>query len=342
MHCTLLIPHLFWPRENLEAVVRGIELPALTRLLARARAERFAPTTPEEWLCNAFEVERQHDWPLAPLMLELDGFDPGADYWLRADPVHIKVERDRLSVVGPALFELSEVEAQAFVEALNRHFSDDGMSFMSSTPKRWYVRTARAPDLVTRSLAQVAGGDVQRNLPTGADALHWNRVFNESQMLLHGHPVNAAREERGEPIVNSIWLWGGGTRPAVPGRPFDHVWSGDAAATALAAAAAVHAGPLPSTAEAWVTSASDAAGSHLFVLDALAGAAVYQDPDAWRERLVALEMQWFAPLADALRGGRLSRIAIVVPGEDACCRFETARADLYKLWRTVQPLSAYA
>ena len=36
-------------------------------------------------------------------------------------------------------------------------------------------------------------------------------------MLLHAHPVNEAREARGEPAVNSLWLWGAGPR-AAPGR----------------------------------------------------------------------------------------------------------------------------
>ena len=344
MHCTLLIPHLFWPRENAEAVLRGLELPALTKLLARARAERFPAITPEGWLCAAFEVERQHDWPLAPLTLELDGRDPGDDYWLRADPVHIKVERDRLSVGDSALFDITEAEARAFVEALDRHFCEDGPTFVYATPKRWYARVRRAPDLVTHTVREAAGADVQRNLPGGADALQWHRVFNESQMLLHGHPANAAREERGEPVVNSVWLWGGGTRPPVRGRPFDHVWSDDASATALAVAAGAHAAPLPANADALLAASPSQgdSGSHLIMLDALSGASAYQDLNAWRERLAALESRWFAPLMAALGRGRISATAIVVPGEEACCRFDTARADLYKLWRTVKPLAAYA
>ncbi len=36
-------------------------------------------------------------------------------------------------------------------------------------------------------------------------------------MLLHDHPVNEARERRGEPPINAVWLWGGG-RLAAPDR----------------------------------------------------------------------------------------------------------------------------
>src|SRR3954466_4547484 len=80
MQCTLLIPHLIWPRAAYDDVARDLPLPALTTLLARSTLERHDPISPEAWLCQAFEVERQHDWPLAPLTLALDGGEPSAGY----------------------------------------------------------------------------------------------------------------------------------------------------------------------------------------------------------------------------------------------------------------------
>ena len=41
-------------------------------------------------------ARRQQDWPLAPIASQADGGDPGTDYWLRADPVHLKLEGGRL------------------------------------------------------------------------------------------------------------------------------------------------------------------------------------------------------------------------------------------------------
>lgn len=344
MHCTLLIPGLFWPRETAPAVLHGLELPALTKFLARAHSRNFPPITTEGWLCQAFQVERQQDWPLAPLTLELDGGAAGDAYWLRADPVHIKVERNRLSVVESTSFDLTKDEAESLVHALNQHFSGDGIAFFACAPKRWYVKIARAPRLVTRPLSEVAGHDVQGFLPTGADSMAWHRIFNEAQMLLHDQPVNAAREERGEPVVNSVWLWGGGTRPAVRGRAFDYVWSDDANATALGVAAEAEAAPVPRDCASWLeTHREDTrAASHLVVLDGLDRSAAYQDMDTWRERVAAIEAHWFAPLVSALQRGRIAGIAVVVPGAEACYRFDAGRVDLHKVWRRVKPLSAYA
>ena len=104
----------------------GLELPALARLLSRARAERLPAITPEAWLCQAFEVERQQDWPVAPLTLAIDGGEPGGAYWLRADPVHLKVERNRLLLVDNALFDLTPTKRRRSPAALNRHFAATG------------------------------------------------------------------------------------------------------------------------------------------------------------------------------------------------------------------------
>ena len=345
MQCTLLIPHLFWPRETAEAVASGLALPALAKLLARSRSERSPAITPEGWLCEAHHVERQQDWPIAPLTLELDGGVAGDAYWLRADPVHLRVDRDRLVLVENALFDLSVSEALALAAALDAHFAPSGLTFVSLAPKRWYAKLAEPPKLITRSVNEAAGRDVNSHLPAGPDALRWHGVFNEAQMLLHGMQENDAREERGEPAVNSVWFWGGGIRQPVRARPFDAVWSDDAAATALASAAGSDALPLPADAAAWYAAATSRPArhdSHLVVIDALSAPAAHGNAEAWRNGLAAVEARWVAPLVHALREGGLTRISLVVPGDTNTRRFELTRSDLLKIWRGARPLSAYA
>lgn len=324
-------------------VSRGLELPALATVLARSSVERYPAVTSEAWLCQAFEVERQHDWPVAPLTLALDGGEPDDAYWLRADPMHIKVSRQGLHAVDSALFDITIEEAHALIGHLNAHFAAEDIRFAAPHAKRWYARVARAPELVTYGISEVAGRDVHRYLPTGSDALAWHHTFNESQMLLHDHPVNHAREARGEPEVNSVWFWGGGITPNVPGRHFTAVWSDDAVATALGAAADAHGAHVPETAGAWLGAATrDTGESHLVVLEGLATAVTYEDSDAWRTRIEALDTCWFGPLLNALRQGRITQLSLVTLGEHESCRFTLTRSDLLKLWRRPRPLSAYA
>jgi hypothetical protein len=342
MQCTLLIPHLFWPDETATSVTRDLELPQLTKLLARASSDRFSAISTEGWMCEAFDVARQHDWPIAPLTFAIDGGNAGDDYWLRADPVHLNVTRDRLVLADSALFELRAEEAQSLVATLNAYFAESGLLFQAPHPKRWYAKLARPPAVATRGISEVAGQDVRRHLPAGAEALAWHRLFNEIQMLLHEHPTNESREARGEPPVNSVWFWGGGTRPAVSARHFQYVWSDNITAVALATAAGAHAKPLPADAETWLKSAVPSpAASHLITFDALATAVAYRDSEAWRTATASLESRWLAPLLRALRANRLTRITLVALGESHAYRFVLGRSDLLKLWRRPRSLSSY-
>ena len=59
---------------------------------------------------------------------------------------------------------------------------------------------------------------------TGADYTSVVRMLlNEVQVLLHQHPLNAARQTRGLPPVNSVWFWGAGRLPA-PGPSPTAAW----------------------------------------------------------------------------------------------------------------------
>jgi len=56
----------------------------------------------------------------------------------------------------------------------------------------------------------VIGRNVDAWLPRQPEAKRLRRLQNEVQMLLHRHPVNAAREAAGALAVNSFWLSGCG------------------------------------------------------------------------------------------------------------------------------------
>jgi hypothetical protein len=155
--------------------------------------------------------------------------------------------------------------------------------------------------------------------------MRFRSQLNELQMLLHEHPVNLAREARGDLPVNSVWLWGGGTRPAVPtGR--SALYARDATALALGAFCGMKTHPLPRQLE---ESLLDAESTVL--LDDLTLAGQCGDPYGWREALRTLEANWFAPLlaAPRTRGRPDLRLADPVSGKALLLR----RADSWKIWR---------
>jgi hypothetical protein len=148
-------------------------------------------------------------------------------------------------------------------------------------------------------------------------------------MLLHAHPVNEAREARGEPQVNSLWLWGGGRAPRAAQGRWISVSADDPVALGLARLAGAHAQPLPAGLAAWLQHAPQE-GRHLVVLDGL----------RYAQQVEALERDWFAPLAAALRAGRIGMLSLHVP--DSAAAFETVRGDLRRFWRRRKALERYA
>lgn len=337
MDCHLLIPNLFWPSRD---AYQDLRLPALEILLGRANRTIYQSQGMAAWLCQAFGVNKQQDWPVAPLTLAADGGVPGNQYWLRADPVHLRVNRDHLVLADSGAFSISSAEAEQLTDALNRHFNDDGLIFYPLRPNRWYLRLASPPQIETHALPEVAGKNINAFLPVGNDSKRWLGILNEAQVLLYNHPVNEAREQRGELPVNSFWLWGGGTAPAAIKKPCAQLWSNDNLATGLALASATRNAGLPLSATDWLN-ASFTPGRHLIVLDSLCGAAQYADVYGWREGISELEKTWFAHLLTALKQVKLKHLTISAVDDRHGVRFSVMLGDLWKLWRRIRPLGYY-
>jgi hypothetical protein len=122
MHCTLLIPDLLPPSDLGAGPFADLRVPNIGTLLARGETAHRPPLASEDWLCEQFGVPTQPDRPLAALMLQADGGDPLHYYWLCAEPVQLRVDRNRL-IVAARVADYTAAEANELVVALNRHFN---------------------------------------------------------------------------------------------------------------------------------------------------------------------------------------------------------------------------
>ena len=323
MKCHLLIPNLFWPDPsfNIEA------LPHLETLLARGRLARHSRQGLDEWLCRAFQVEAQQNWPVAPLTLKNDA--PG--YWLRADPVHLQLRRDHLGLLGSESLAISESEADSLLDALNRHFAPDDLLFARERPDVWLLRLPDSPDASTCPLPEVLGRDIDAFMPKGADAMRLKQIMNETQMLLHEHPVN---ETRALPI-NSVWLWGGGTSPKVKAPRFESISSDNPVAWGLARKSGIPFTPVSENAESWLADLAE--GEHLVILESLLLPSRYGDENEWDARLRSLEANWFKPLRLAVQNG----LELGLVDNEAGLHLEAGPRDLWKFWKRSRPLLDY-
>jgi hypothetical protein len=228
----------------------------------------------------------------------------------------MQILRERVLLVPAATFPVSRDEADALCETLNRHFAGV-LEFRALDPHRWCARLQGDMDLGDEPPLDMAGRE--------ATTRPGDVMLTEVQMLLHSAPANAAREARGEPPLNSVWLWGAGRLPQGASSRFRSVASSDPFPLGLARLAGAQARPLPASASAWLAQAPEN-GRHLVVLDASAG-------------VEALERDWFAPLAAALRAARVGMVSLHVP--DAGLSFETIRGDLRRFWRRPKALALY-
>lgn len=341
MHCHLLIPGLIPPRPVIEEIGATLRLPALATLLARGECRVKPASDIGEWLCRNFAVAKQQDWPIAPITLGGDGIEPEHYYWLRVDPVYLRVSRDRLILADSQSFSLAQAEADALTSTLNQHFASEGWMFLSPTPDRWYLRLEQAPALETHSLANAAGGYVDAHLPGGKDAQYWRGIINEIQMLFHTHPVNLAREARGELPINSAWVWGGGHLKEKPHSSFSDIWSNETLTRAFALTSNTPCASLPESAAAWLDSAQKT-GTSLVVLDSLYAHAQYGDTQNWMATAQELEQRWFAPIKHALAAGKLKKMTLHALGAHGALEVTTRSKHLWRIWRRENLLSALA
>lgn len=331
MHCELIVPRLF-------AESTGTRAPALELLLARGRGSTAQSQTLETWLQEAFGLSGQ-PFPAGALTLAGAKGEPREACWARADPVHLRLTHERLIVVPGDAFALARDEAGALCESLNRHFAGT-LALQVVEPQRWCARLEEDLPVEAASPLEVAGRDVDLSLPGGQAGKRWHALVNEAQMLLHTHPVNEARETRGEPAVNSLWLWGVGRSPRAVQAQWQSVSAADPVALGLAGLAGARAHPLPHSADVWLER-TPADGRHLLVLDMLRAPNALGQAAEYRECIDALEARWFAPLLAALRAGRVGLVTLRVPDAGGAA-FEIARGDLRRFWRRPRALERYA
>ncbi len=339
MRLTLLIPELIWPEPGDAETFAGLACPALATLLARGRrtdATREAATF-DAAIARAFGLDRAV--PYAALRLLGEGIDPGEAHWACADPVHLRLHQERLILADGSRIDVAMAEAETLTGELNRYFGDVG-EFRATAPDRWYLRLSAAADFETLPLSAMAGRRVERLLPEDRHTAWLRKLLNEAQMLLHGHAINESRGDSGRMTINSLWLWGPGQLPRELRAEWTAVFSDHPLACGLARCTGIPAEAAPAgLAELETQAGTD--GRVLVTLDPLLRAVQYEDSEAWRSGLAKLESDWFAPLAAAVRRGRieLDLRASTIYGE---LGWQAGRGDLWKFWQRPQPLQTLA
>jgi hypothetical protein len=213
-------------------VLRDLPLPTLERLLTMltpqdpdAGDEATLSPPHERALAKAWGWHG-HDgaWPFAARTAADDGIAVGEEAWALVTPVHWHVGRDHVVLSDPTSLQLDADDSRMFFETVRELFESEGFRFEWGAPMRWYVAHESLADLACASLDRVVSRPIEPWLRPNPGAETASRLVrrlqSELQMLLYPHPVNEAREERGELPLNSFWLSGCGRfQPSSPNEP---------------------------------------------------------------------------------------------------------------------------
>jgi hypothetical protein len=338
------------PRRQLTLLVPGLlgfsagdpQSPpqALQRLLARAELlPEPAAHGPEEVVFRYFAAtppDPDSDLPVAAVtrLLDLAVVDNG--WWLRADPVHLIPDRDRLVLADASRLDITQEEANQLIGEIAEIYKPDGWLFKAPRPGRWYIKPPHTPRIRTTPLADVIGRDIHPSLPTGPDGKIWHAMLNEVQILLHTAKANEDRERAGKLPINSLWFWGGGRLPNIGAHSFTAVWSAEPVTLALSRLSQTPSHDLPRDFDDWQQQAGD--GVHLVAIDTAYLPALYRDFADWRQVLEKLERTWFEPLLPALKSGAIDELRLV--NENGKTYWVT-RKHARRWWRRRRPLEHY-
>lgn len=330
---TLLIPGLLGPlpaaAKRWEALTAA--RPALTTWLARARAESARRPHYYALLDALFARTPEGPLPAAALGLVGEGAEPAPQgVWLRADPVHLRADRDRVMLFAPPRIALDQTEAASLVAECNRFLAQDGLALRALAPQRWYLGGSAHTHLEAAPLCAVNGRYIDDYMPRGADARRWLALLTELQMLLHGAGANMTRESEGRASINSVWLWGEGELPREVRGAWTEVYADEPVLRGLARLSGARVEALPPRLPA-------TGGAALVCLLSCQEALQADDLEQWLSSVDALERDWLAPALERLRGGELDVLSLrcEVGG------WRLRRGDLRRFWRRPGPLLKY-
>lgn len=152
--------------------------------------------------------------PAAALTRSLDAADAGQGAWMRADPAYVRPDLTSVRLLACGDLAQTAAETMALLRELKPIFGDSGVPIDAPVPSRWYLSGSAAsgfPDCPPPD--EIFGDDLKLHWPQGAAGKRWRLLLNEAQVVLHNHPLNAARIARGAVPINSLWFWGAGQLP---------------------------------------------------------------------------------------------------------------------------------
>ena len=128
-------------------------------------------------------------------------------------PVHLHATRDHLILMAQSEIDLTANESDHLLKAVLPFIEEDFQNTILFQGQRdWFIPAGPFASLATHSIDQAHGRNIDWWMPRDTNEIGiaklWRKLQNEIQMLWHIDSVNAEREQRGLPSINSLWISG--------------------------------------------------------------------------------------------------------------------------------------
>jgi len=349
----ILIPFALPPAEHANDLVKMLAsecgtdglatLLSRNQSLVRTQFDDFSPELPHEvWLNARFKTKHYSLVQHYANSLKID-LNPG--HWFLLNPVHLHVARNHLVLTDYRQLDLSEYDSHLLFEKAKSLCHEVGVELVFGSATTWFLRANDWADFATSSPDAACGHNIEIWSVKGTNELAWRKLQNEIQMEWFIHPIQHQREERGEKVVNGLWLWAGTALPTgfkaeidfcrvgtFLGTPLLNQWGHRAKETSYAEEACV-AREVHSAGKIRALENPSPALPTLRLSDQLSSAALSNDWGTWAELMIELERDCFKPLCAALKKREITQLQLHLSNSKTLLSLQTSSSALRKFWR---------
>jgi len=333
---TLFVPGFFGPVSSTPSGITP-DVPAIEKYFRFGTSKNIQTTGFTQTLFQLFSLPKQkHDYPVAAVTRLVDDDHDLDGIWMRADPVHLRPERDAVVLLDNSSFNLDKHEALILAADLQQVFTDREIELEAPTNNRWYIKLKQLPEVSTTPIHEVVGNDIDQNSVTGEDKVLWDQLSNEAQMSLHNCPLNDEREKRGELPVNGIWCWGAGELPKSKKQIWSRVYADEVTTQGLSILTKLPYADLPDSLEMLINQ-SEEQDNVLAVISFGLRHQQYFDHNGWQDFMGYLEQEWFAGIENLIKQNELDELTLLT-GEN---KLSITKSSYKKFWRRQKPFLTY-
>lgn len=218
----VLIPSATSSDPNCQQLWQSLRLPALEELISCLEGQEYTPSRQDGWLDPVQQIVAVHyglqdETVFAAAALERR--HQGLDYaggWAKLHWCSLEAGLDDMTLHPPHTLRIEPHEAKALQRIVGNWVKQEEVTLYPLDNRSCWMHADWLADMPSVPLRRVACQGVARWIKPKQLHAGLNRMLflqNEVQMLLHNHPLNEGRHEKGLLPINSFWVTGAGTLP---------------------------------------------------------------------------------------------------------------------------------